>query len=84
MRYIPNSPEERRSMLAEIGCERIEELFEQIPEKFRLREPIGIGSAMSEPDLLRYFRNLASQNATDFQSFLGAGAYSMFKPRFFV
>jgi glycine dehydrogenase subunit 1 len=80
MRYIPNSPEERRSMLAEIGCERIEELFEQIPEKFRLSEPIGIGSAMSEPDLLRYFRDLASQNATDFQCFLGAGAYSHFIP----
>jgi glycine dehydrogenase subunit 1 len=80
MRYIPNSPEERRSMLAEIGCERIEELFEQIPEKFRLSEPIGIGSAMSEPDLLRYFRDLASQNGADFQSFLGAGAYSHFIP----
>jgi glycine dehydrogenase subunit 1 len=80
MRYIPNSPDERRSMLAEIGCERIEELFEQIPEKFRLREPIGIGGPLSEPDLLRYFRDLASQNATDFQSFLGAGAYSHFIP----
>jgi len=80
MRYIPNSPEERRSMLAEMGCERIEELFEQIPEKFRLSEPIGIGSAMNEPDLLRYFRDLASQNAIDFQSFLGAGAYSHFIP----
>lgn len=80
MRYIPNSPDERRSMLASIGCERIEELFEQIPEKLRLNEPIGIGPAMSEPDLLAYFRNLAAKNATDYQSFLGAGAYSHFIP----
>src|ERR1044071_1752383 len=80
MRYIPNSPDERRSMLASIGCERIEELFEQIPEKLRLNEPIGIGKAMSEPDLLAYFRNLAAKNATDYQSFLGAGAYSHFIP----
>ena len=80
MRYIPNSPDERRSMLASIGCERIEELFEQIPEKLRLNEPIGIGKAMSEPDLLAYFRNLAANNATDYQSFLGAGAYSHFIP----
>ncbi len=80
MRYIPNSPDERRSMLASIGCERIEELFEQIPEKLRLNEPIGIGPAMSEPDLLAYFRNLAANNATDYQSFLGAGAYSHFIP----
>ena len=35
---------------------------------------------MSEPDLLAYFRNLAANNATDYQSFLGAGAYSHFIP----
>jgi glycine cleavage system P protein (glycine dehydrogenase) subunit 1 len=80
MRYIPNSPDERRSMLADMGCERIEDLFEQIPEKLRLNEPIGIGSAMSEPDLLVYFRDLASQNAAHYQSFLGAGAYSHYIP----
>jgi glycine dehydrogenase subunit 1 len=80
MRYIPNSPDERRSMLADMGCERIEDLFEQIPKKLRLNEPIGIGSAMSEPDLLAYFRDLASQNAAHYQSFLGAGAYSHYIP----
>ncbi|HVG22185.1 MAG TPA: aminomethyl-transferring glycine dehydrogenase subunit GcvPA [Blastocatellia bacterium] len=80
MRYIPNSPDERRSMLAEMGCERIEDLFEQVPEKLRLKEPIGIGGPMSEPDLLAYFRELASQNAAHYQSFLGAGAYSHFIP----
>lgn len=80
MRYIPNSPDERRLMLASIGCERIEELFEQIPEKLRLNEPVGIGEAMSEPELLAYFRNLAAKNADDYQSFLGAGAYSHFIP----
>jgi glycine dehydrogenase subunit 1 len=80
MRYIPNSPDERRSMLAEMGCERIEDLFEQIPKKLRLNEPIGIGHPMSEPDLLAYFRDLASQNAAHYQSFLGAGAYSHFIP----
>jgi glycine dehydrogenase subunit 1 len=76
MRYIPNSPDERRSMLESIGYERIEQLFEQIPENVRSTEPLGIGPPVSEPDLLAYFRELASKNATDFQSFLGAGAYS--------
>jgi glycine dehydrogenase subunit 1 len=80
MRYIPNSPDERRSMLASIGLERIEELFEQIPENLRLTEAIGIGQAMSEPDLLARFRELAARNATDYQAFLGAGAYSHYIP----
>ena len=80
MRYIPNSPDERRSMLADIGLARIEDLFDQIPEQLRLKEPIGIGDPMSEPQLLEYFRVLASKNAIDYQSFLGAGAYSHFIP----
>jgi glycine dehydrogenase subunit 1 len=80
MRYIPNSPDERKAMLADIGVERIEDLFDQIPEQLRLNEPIGVGDPVSEPELLEYFRSLASRNGTDYHSFLGAGAYSHFIP----
>lgn len=80
MRYIPNSPGERRSMLADIGLERIEDLFDQIPEQLKLKEAVGVGEPMSEPELLEYFRGLASENAIDYHSFLGAGAYSHFIP----
>ncbi|MBI3654528.1 MAG: aminomethyl-transferring glycine dehydrogenase subunit GcvPA [Acidobacteria bacterium] len=80
MRYIPNSPDERAAMLSDIGRTNIAELFQQIPEALRLNTPIGIGEAMSEPDLIAYFRDLAAKNATDFQAFLGAGAYSHFIP----
>ena len=80
MRYISNSPSERRSMLKEIGCERIENLFEQVPDKLRLSKPLGIGTPLSEPELLESFRDLGSRNGTDFLSFLGAGAYSHFIP----
>jgi glycine dehydrogenase subunit 1 len=67
-------------MLQDIGRKRIEDLFEQIPENLRLTEPVGVGHPVSEPELLAYFRELANQNATDYQSFLGAGAYSHFIP----
>jgi len=67
-------------MLADIGLDRIEDLFDQIPERLKLKEAIGIGEPMSEPDLLDYFRRLASVNGTDHASFLGAGAYSHFIP----
>ena len=80
MRYISNSPGERQSMLEDIGCSSIDELFEQIPEGLRLSEPLGIGPPISEPDLLDSFRKLAANNATDYLSFLGAGAYSHFTP----
>lgn len=80
MRYIPNSPDERKAMLADIGVARIEDLFDQIPEQLRLNEPIGVGDPVSEPELLEYFRALSSRNGTDYHSFLGAGAYSHFIP----
>jgi glycine dehydrogenase subunit 1 len=80
MRYIPNSRDERSAMLKQIGCEEIEDLFGQIPEKLRVKEPVGIGHPMSEPELLAYFRELASTNAAEYQSFLGGGAYSHFIP----
>jgi glycine dehydrogenase subunit 1 len=80
MRYIPNSPDERRSMLEELGCQSIEELFDQIPVHLKLDRPLGIGPPLSEPQLLEYFRGLAAKNATDYISFLGAGAYSHFIP----
>src|SRR5437870_4698593 len=80
MRYIPNSRDERRAMLAYIGLDRIEDLFDQIPEQLKLKEEIGVGEPFSEPELLDYFRGLASKNAVDYQCFLGAGAYSHFIP----
>jgi glycine dehydrogenase subunit 1 len=80
MRYIPNSPDERRLMLESIGLHGIEELFDQIPAGLRLSEKLGIGEPMSEPQLLARFREFASANHAEYDSFLGAGAYSHFIP----
>jgi glycine dehydrogenase subunit 1 len=75
MRYIPNSPGERLSMLEDIGCTQIDDLFSEIPENLKLSGPIGIGHPMSEPDLAEFFRNLSNSNRIDYRFFLGAGAY---------
>ena len=75
MRYIPNSPTDRRGMLAEIGVDSIEAFFVGIPENLRLRRPLNIPAAMTEPELLDYFKKIASQNGVDLCSFIGAGVY---------
>ena len=67
-------------MLREIGCNTIDDLFSDIPQAVRLEGPIGIGRPISEPDLTEFFRKLSSVNRSDFQSFLGAGAYSHYIP----
>lgn len=76
MRYIPNSPDERMEMLREMGHSRIEDLFRGIPESLRLKEPLNVPSAASEPELIRYFRELSARNtAQEYVSFIGGGVY---------
>jgi len=75
MRYIPSSEADRKALLKAIGIESVEELFKGIPEKIRLKRPLDIPAALTEPELLRFFQNTAERNATGFTSFLGAGVY---------
>jgi len=80
MRYIPCSESDRKAMLAEMGVQSIEQLFSGIPETLRLRRLLDIPKALSEPELLDYFRSAAADNAEDYVSFLGAGVYRHFIP----
>ncbi len=76
MRYLPKSPSERREMLEAIGVQSVNELFESIPEKFRLRAPLALPAALSEPEIIQYFQARAAENSKGYSSFLGAGVYS--------
>ncbi len=75
MRYLPSSEADRKRMLEAIGIESVEQLFAGIPENLRLRRLLDIPSALTEPELIRFFRGAAGRNATDYASFLGAGVY---------
>jgi len=76
MRYLPKSPSERQEMLAAIGAESVEELFQSIPEKFRLQSPLALPGPLSEAEIIQYFQARAAENARGYTSFLGAGVYS--------
>src|SRR5262245_17287072 len=85
MRYIPNSAEERDTMLREMGRKSIADLFHGIPGQLKLKRPLNLPAALSETDTLNYFRGLAERNTTRhtgerMTSFLGAGAYDHFIP----
>jgi glycine dehydrogenase subunit 1 len=75
MRYIPCSESDRKEMLSSMGLNSIEQLFAGIPENLRLQRPLDIPAALSEPELLDYFREAAAANSTTHTSFLGAGVY---------
>ena len=80
MRYLPKSPAERKQMLAEIGASSIESLFEVIPEEYRLTRDLEVPRQQAESEIIDYFRAAANKNGAGYASFLGAGAYSHYRP----
>ena len=76
MRYLPKSPAERQEMLAAIGAKNIEELFECIPERFRLRQMLQLPGPFSEAEVIDYFKDRAAENSLGYTGFLGAGIYN--------
>src|SRR5579875_3304658 len=80
MRYLPNAPQDRTRMREAIGLRSLEELFAQIPAELRLKNPLQVPGPLSESEILEFFREVARQSARDYVSFLGAGAYTHYRP----
>jgi len=76
MPYIQNTDADRAEMLAAIGLRTVDELFEPIPERLRLKGPLPLDRGLSELELLAEAKDLASWNSTtEAGSFLGGGMY---------
>jgi glycine dehydrogenase subunit 1 len=82
MRYIPITDLELKEMLAEIGIERVDELFNAIPQEIRLKEPLSLPLPISEWELTKHLQELGSKACEigSYSSFLGAGIYRHFIP----
>lgn len=80
MRYLPKSPADRAAMLKEIGAASIDDLFDSVPEQYRLTRDLNIPRQHSEHEVIEAFKAFANRNATGYASFLGAGAYRHYRP----
>jgi len=82
MRYIPNTPEDRKRMLEAIGADGFEELVAEVPDSLRLKGPLDLPPALDEMSLMAELHALADMNADGAHNacFLGAGAYDHFVP----
>ncbi|HEY3703904.1 MAG TPA: glycine dehydrogenase, partial [Terracidiphilus sp.] len=80
MRYLPKSPAEREQMLKEIGAAAIDDLFSIIPAEYRLTRDLDVPRQQAESEIIDYFKAAGQKNATDYTSFLGAGAYRHYRP----
>lgn len=81
-RYIPNTDEQQKAMLNEIGLKSMEDLFVDIPSAVRLSGELKLPKAMAEMELLKHMQDLAdkNKNLAEYTSFLGAGAYDHYIP----
>ncbi len=79
--YLPNTDADRKAMLREIGVDSVDELFQDVPEKFR-DSHFQLPAPLSELELKEEFRQLANRNAnlSEYACFLGAGFYQHFIP----
>jgi len=79
--YLPNTDADRSAMLQAIGVSSTEELFQDIPKKFR-NVQFELLPPLSELELKEELRQLSNLNANldDYACFLGAGSYRHFIP----
>ena len=81
MTYTPNTEADRSVMLRAIGAAGIDELFTDIPDRWR--DPsLDLPDPLPEVDVVRHLSAIGDGNQTlqDAPSFLGAGFYRHFVP----
>jgi glycine dehydrogenase subunit 1 len=81
--YIPNSvPEIKRQMMKEIGIKSIDELYIDVPRKFRLKKRLNLQAPTSEHEVKKHVEKLLAENQTsqDMPIFLGAGCWPHYVP----
>jgi glycine dehydrogenase subunit 1 len=79
MPYGPHTAGDRERMLAALGIQSVDALFDDIPEALRAS---GLNLPPPEPELelAARLQSLAARNRTDLVSFLGAGVYRHWTP----
>ncbi len=77
--FSAHSNSERAEMLKDIGVNRVEELFVNIPAEARV-EGLNLPDSMSEMSVQKELKRIAAKNKTDYLCFLGGGASKRFVP----
>jgi glycine dehydrogenase subunit 1 len=80
MDYVPHTPEDQQKMMQTIGIAVLDDLFVDIPEKFRLKRALDLPPARSEQEVSGLMQQIGSQNVIPAVTLTGAGAYHHFIP----
>ena len=82
MRYTPQTQLDQERMLKAIGLERVEQLYEHIPQSLRAGAAISLPAGLTETAVKKRLGALATKNgsALEWTFFLGGGVYQHFIP----
>ena len=82
MPYILNTQKDTKDILKCLGLSSIDDLFKQLPDKIKLKDPLNISKGLSEYETKSVLIGLADKNISidRCNSFLGAGCYDHYIP----
>ena len=75
--FLAHTDEIRKQMLDEISLASVDDLFKQIPVKFK---DFNLYNPKSEMETQKEIKKLARKNKTEYANFLGGGVYNKFIP----
>ncbi|MBR3357972.1 MAG: aminomethyl-transferring glycine dehydrogenase subunit GcvPA [Solobacterium sp.] len=78
--YVPSTLKQREEMLREAGFSSMEDLYRDIPDELKRKEPLDLPDGKSELETDRILRSLAMENKEYLSVFRGAGAYRHYIP----
>lgn len=81
--YIPNGYfEVKEEMIREIGVEDVDELYADVPGKYRLEKPLNLPEGLSEFEVKKHVETLLSRNKSygSMPTFVGAGCWAHYVP----
>ncbi len=82
MAYVPNTDQDRKEMLEQIGVENFDELIAKIPENIRFKGDLNIPDSLSEYEVIKLIDSYAQNNiaADSHICFMGGGAHDRYVP----
>lgn len=75
--FTAHTDEVRNKMLEMVNCSSVEDLFSQVPIKFK---EFNLGNPLSEMVVQKEVKALARKNQIEYANFLGGGVYNKFIP----
>ena len=80
MDYVPHTQSDQRQMMEAIGIKAIDDLFTDIPEKYRLKMLLDLPTALSEQEVSALMKGISFQNKVPPITLMGAGIYHHYIP----